>query len=143
MSFTIASRFGIDRSIARSVGSVHRSRGGESPGDMSASGLDEVLRMETFLFGIGCLNAYVIYEVRPGDSRNLSGGIQYPPMRSPNRRIRIQIQDSASDKEIPIIANRSALDCHRRRNNQYPSDLDNGRTLRPFFPGKSYGKPGG
>jgi hypothetical protein len=110
---------------------------------MSVSGLDEVLQMETFLFGIGCLNAYVFYEVRTGDFRNLNGGMHYPPVRSPNRRIRIQIQDSANDTEIPIIANRSTLNCHRRRNNQYPSDLNSGRTLRPFFPGKSYGIPSG
>ena len=63
MSFTTAAGFGIDRSIARSVGSTHRSGGGHD--GMSVSNLDEVLRMETFLFGVGRLNAYVFYEVRP------------------------------------------------------------------------------
>jgi hypothetical protein len=46
------------------------------------------------------------------------------PLCSPNRQILIRIQESANDKDILIILKRSALDCHRRRNNQYPNDLD-------------------
>jgi hypothetical protein len=104
------------------LGSVHRS--GEAPGDTNVSGLDEVLQMKTFLFGIGRLNVYVFYGVRPGDFRNLSGGMQYPPVCPPNRRIWIRIRGSANDKEILIVVKRSALDCYRRRDNQYSNDLD-------------------
>lgn len=75
MSFTTAAGFGIDRSIARSVGSAHRSGG---HGDMSVSDLDEVLQMETFLLGIGRLNAYVFLRCPTGGIFwTLSGGMKY------------------------------------------------------------------
>jgi hypothetical protein len=49
----------------------------ENNGDMSVSDLDEVLRMESFLFGIGRLNAYLFYGVRSGEFWALSGGMKY------------------------------------------------------------------
>jgi hypothetical protein len=68
--------------------------------------------------------------------------MQYAPLCSPNRRIWIQIQDSADDKEILIIVKRSALDCYRRRNNQYPNNLAMDEHSAPSS-GMGYGKPGG
>ena len=96
--------------------------------------------METFLFGIGRLNAYVFY----GD---LTWGFLDLERRheiwllyvSPNRRTWIRIQDSVNDKDILVILKRSALDCHRRRNNQYPNDLDMDERYAPS-PGMSYGQ---
>jgi hypothetical protein len=64
------------------------------------------------------------------------------PLCSPNRRIWIQIQDGANDKDILVILKRSALDCHRRRSNQYPNDLDMDEHYASS-PGTSHGKPGG
>lgn len=64
------------------------------------------------------------------------------PLCSPNRRIWIQIQDSANGKDILTILRRSALNCHRCRNNQYPNDLDMDERYASS-PGTSYGKPGG
>ena len=54
------------------------------------------------------------------------------PLCSPSRRIWIQIQDSANNKDILVILKRSALDCHRRRNNHYSND-GSGRMLRLFL----------
>ena len=111
----------------------------ENNGDMSVSDLDEVLRMESFFWdwAFKCLPLLrgPIWGILGLERRHEIWLLYVPPIDEYGYRSKIV-------RPIKMFLSFSALNCHRRRKNQYPNDLDMDERCAPS-PGTSYGKPGG